>query len=180
MDYGATSPVERHSPWLFIPTTAKSTPQCPNCRPRSCHSSLRQTCWCQLSMSTLAATVYPLPQEIGPSARLRTSSSAFEDANHTIFWFQIVGIPITVWVVVVCSKKRDTTGYYECFTRVQTDCPSNFLQVLGEHKISHDSWIHVTTPTGLDLVYVRSHTFSCHSFNGTQIDARETWLLFFS
>jgi hypothetical protein len=38
------------------------------------------------------------------------------------------------------------------------ECTSNFLQVLGGHKIRHDSWIHVTTRIGLALVYVRSHT----------------------
>ena len=37
------------------------------------------------------------------------------------------------------------------------ESPSNFLQVLGEHKISHASWIHVTTRIGLAFVYVRSH-----------------------
>jgi hypothetical protein len=49
-----------------------------------------------------------------------SNSQTFEDANHTIFQFQISGIPITVSVVVVCGKKRDTAGYYECITRVQT------------------------------------------------------------
>jgi hypothetical protein len=52
-------------------------------------------------------------------AHIISSSHTFEDAHHTVFQFQISGIPITVSGVVVCSKKRDTAGYYECITRVQ-------------------------------------------------------------
>lgn len=175
MDYGATSPVERHSPWFFIPMTAKSTPQCPNCRPSSCHFSLRQTCWFQLSTGTLAAKVYPPPPRVltqRTPAHIVSSSHTLQIIQSFRFksaWHRLLSqlLRNAAWNEILWDIMNASRG---CRCDLFKDCPSNFLQVLGGHKISHDSWIHITARIGLlALVYVRSHVFSWRGFIGTRM-----------
>jgi hypothetical protein len=78
------------------------------------------------------------------------------------FGFKSKGYPLLseLWYATRNEIMRDIMNALRgCRCDVFKDCPSNFLQVLEGHKISHDSWIHVTIRTGLALAYVRSHIY---------------------